>query len=519
MTKPAITPAGRNDWWLIPIAWAQLLDPGVPGVIGRPGGVCEIHRSHLPLLRAAGLPVPATPEVPEVDEDRGVTYRPWQRRARAWMETRRGTLIVAEPRMGKTSLALTLHDPKTGPLVILAPLDVRQVWVDWIERVFPGADVLCLEGRTLDVAAIRKADFIFCHYDIAAHQHLLALAPGTLIVDEAHLLANVGSQRSKAVRNFAILAKRVIVLTGTPLWNSTKGLWPLLTIANPGAWGSSPFNFNQRHCSPVPGEYGWIYGEISNEEEWHQRRAEVVFQADWRTERPDLTPTIRRFVDVDIDSTAFDELDITAEALRDAAVEDSTIGAINRYRQATAKLKVPAVAAAALALAGPSIIWSWHKDVAKATAKLINEAGRHAYMIHGDMPVAKRMATLDAWRDDPYGALAATLSVGQVGLDLSHASDTLFTEIDWTPAVVYQGEMRGFDPTRVMTSTFFRVRHPVEQLLVDKVVAKLARGAASAMPAAGSGFDLSTDEPVDEALLAKLNEIVSGGAGAFSGER
>lgn len=505
-----LKPAGRWDWWLAPLEWIKALGPGIPGLVANHDGTFEVHRSHLPLLAALGYPVPVTPDAPLRDAVAGMPLRPWQQRALAWAEPRRGTLVVAEPRMGKTATALALHDPARGPLVVLAPLDVRQVWIDWIERVFPGAEVLSLVGRTINAAAIKAADFIFAHYDIVADQGLVSLTPGTLIVDEAHLLSNAKSRRSAGVRFFAGMAKRVIVLTGTPLWNSTKGLWPLVAAANPGAWGSTPFLFQQRYCSPTVTEYGWAYGEISNETEWLARRSEAVFQADWATERPDLQPTVRQFVDVPIDATAFGELDIAAESLRDTDVADSTIGAIGRYRKLTGQLKAAAVAAKALSFVGePVVTWSWHKEVAKTIAKATKAGGRPTFMIHGDESAAKRLAAIAAWRDTPDGILSATLAVGQVGIDLSHSPYALFAEVDWTPAVLYQGEMRTFTPDRLMQSFFFGVDHPVERLLVDKLIAKLARGAASAMPAAGSGFDLTETAEPDDVLLAALNALLS----------
>lgn len=738
-----LKPAGRWDWWFAPLDWIKALGPGVPGLIANSDGTFEVHRSHLPLFAALGYPVPATPDAPLRDTVAGMTLRPWQQRALAWAEPRRGTLIVAEPRMGKTATALALHDPARGPLVVLAPLDVRQVWIDWIARVFPGAAVLSLVGRTIDAAAIKAANFIFAHYDIVADQGLVSLAPGTLIVDEAHLLSNAKSRRSAGVRFFAGMAKRVVVLTGTPLWNSTKGLWPLVAAASPGAWGATPFAFQQRYCntreapiwlgdmsfkrlgdvrvgdvvmgwvkpdkkhsqstlvkatvtrvmrhraavvkvtmasgavirctadhmwlsgrsgranrgehyvtvrpgralrrmvtspgrcpapvdmayltgildgegtwpklaqsptknpevharicgaldrlgfayylqpdgivvkggraaavkfvvwgnpakrgwlerrslggrcfqggvdeivsvepdgediviglttttgnycawgyaskncSPTVGEYGWIYGEISNEDEWRARRDETVFQADWLTERPDLQPTVRQFIDVPIDVDASGTLDVAAESLRDTDVQDSTIGAIGRYRKLTGLLKVAAVAARALALDEPVVTWSWHKEVAKAIAKITKAAGRPTFMIHGDESAPKRLAAIAAWRQTPNGILCATLAVGQVGIDLSHAVHALFAEVDWTPAVLYQAEMRTFTPDRPMYSYFFRVTHPVEQLLVDKLLQKLARGAASAMPAAGSGFDLTEPCESDAVLLAALDAILS----------
>jgi hypothetical protein len=518
-----IRPSSRWDWWQIPLEWVKALPAGIPGVLARNDGTFEVHRTHLPLLVQRGfdlgLPgalagVPPRGEAPHAPPA-NMPWRPWQKRALDWAAPRQGSMIVAEPRMGKSRAALALHDPARGPLGILAPLDVRQVWIDAIESMFPGAEVFCMEGRKPDVEALKTSPFIFGHYDIARDQQLTNLRIGTLIVDEAHLLANDKSRRSEGVRDFAVLAKRVVVLTGTPLWNSTKGLWPLLATANPGAWGKTSFGFKQRYCAPTQGEYGWVYGEISNEEEWHARRAEVVFQADWATERPDLPPIARRFVDVPIDAAGYGELDIAVEAMRDATLDDTTIGAIGRYRKLTGKLKIAAVADELLAYREPTVAWCWHKaDVAKPLAKAIKERDKHrpVFMIHGDESPQKRLAAMAAWRDTPDGVLIATLAVGQVGIDLSHAKVAAFVEVDWTPAVLYQAAMRTFTPDRAMTLLFFRVEHPVEQLLVDKLTTKLARGAASSMPAAGSGFDLSTSPEDARLLLSELEALLLGGS-------
>lgn len=505
-----IKPTRRWDWWQIPMEIVQAMGPGVPGLITNYDGTFEVHRSHLPTIEDLGFEVPSTDIFDEVDAVGPVTFRPWQRRARAWMMPRRGTLVVAEPRMGKTSLALTLHDPNNGPLVILAPLDVRQVWLDWIERMWPGAEVLVLEGHAVNADEMKAAKFIFSHYDIVSHQQLVSLVPGTLIVDEMHLLSNPKSKRSEGVRLFTSTARRVVGLTGTPLWNSTKGLWPIMATINPGAWGHKPFLFQQRFCSPEVTEHGWKYGEISNEEEWHRRRSEAVFQADWKTERPDLQPSVRRFIDVPVSADLYNELDIAAESLRDGSIADTTIGAIGRYRQITGQMKVTAAAIAAMDGQRPTVVWSWHKSVAKTTLAMIKAQGREAFLIHGGAgeTAKKRLATIDRWRDSRDGILCATMAVGQVGIDLSHASRAVFTEVDWTPAVLYQTEMRTFDPARPMELIYPRVDHPVEQMLIDKLLLKLSRAASSSMPAAGSGFSIEAPEETGDQLLDALDAIL-----------
>jgi SNF2-related domain/Helicase conserved C-terminal domain len=387
------------------------------------------------------------------------------------------------------------------------------VWLDWIERMFPGADPLCLAGKTIDVDAVRSASVIFAHYDIVAHHRLASLSPGTLIVDEAHLLSNARSRRSEAVQFFACSAKRVITLTGTPLWNSTKGLWPILATTNPGAWGPNNFDFNQRHCSPTVTEYGWAYGEISNSEEWLKRRAEVVFQADWKTERPDLTPTKRTFVEIPLTAAAIRDLDFAAESLRVTGSVENAIGTIGRYRQIAGLLKVDASVDAVFSVDGPAVLWAWHKQTVKTAAKVISKAGRPAFIVHGGTgeSVDKRLKTIDKWRESVNGVLCATLAVGQVGIDLSHSRFAVMTEYDWTPAVMYQAEMRTFTPDRSMTVVYPRVGHPVETLLIDKILTKLSRAESSAMPAAGLGFDLreSNEDGNEDELLKALSAIVS----------
>lgn len=502
----AVRAAGRWDWWTIPFEWARQLGP-VPGIVYRADRTVEVHRTHLPLLATHGFPIPElTAGAPPV-LSKSLTLRPWQARARTWMADRRGSLVVAEPRLGKTPLALSLHEPG-GLLMILAPLDVREVWLTWIERMFPGAraETLVLEGMVPDIDKLRRARFVFAHYDILTHQQVTSVRPRTLIVDEIHLLANPTSQRTKAVKFFAGLADRVIALTGTPMWNKTRGLGPLLAITNPGAWGSY-HEFSQRYASPTVGEYGWVYGELSNREEFMQRRAEVVFEARWATEAPELPATNYVVVDVDVSADDLAGLDEAAAEMRGTLMtDDNTIGALARYRQATGVLKIDTVVERAMAYAGPLVIWGWHKQrVIKKIADRLKKQGRPTFMLHGDLSIQKRTEALDSWRASPDGVLCATLAVGQVGLDLSHATTAYVVEIDWTPAVNYQTAMRTFAPDRAMTIVFFRVDHPVERMLVDSQRTKMQRAEAAAMPAAGSAFQVDVSLDADDGMV--LDEL------------
>lgn len=512
-----IRSAGRWDWYEIPVEWARMLlaTPEVPGIVIRPKGTIEVHRSHLPLLAQRGLDISSVADEvvdpPKVVGD--LVLRPWQATGHAWLKPRRGAVVADAMRLGKTLMALTLHDPSAGPLMILAPLDVRRVWLRWVEQLFPGADVYCLEGRTIDPERLRAADVIFGHYDIVVHHRLVSLRPGTLIIDEAHLLANSNSQRTNGVRFFAGQAHRVLVLTGTPLWNHTKGLWPLLAMASPGAWGGKPFAFLQRYCQPELTEYGWRYGGISNAEEWFARRSEIVLARTWQSERPDLAPPVYRQHMVEIDREMTEWLDDAAAELMGPGAQ--TIITIGRYRELLGLVKANAAIDLALKREDRVVVWSWHKRVATYIAKTVKEHGRPSFMISGKEPVDKRLAAIDAWASTPGAILSATLAVGQVGIDLSAAPYAVVAEFDWTPVVISQAAMRTFDQSRPMTVDLVTADHPVDILLADRIITKLNRAEITQMPAADGGFHMG-EETVDERdLLADLNEIVGKSAAKF----
>lgn len=517
-----IRSANRWDWYEIPLDWVQTLGP-VPGLVIRNGRgsrptTYEIHRTHLPLLAQRGLDVSTVADAPVNAPTvvNGVELRPWQVTGHAWLKPRRGAIVADTMRLGKTAMSLTLHDPSVGPLMILAPLDVRRVWVNWVTRLFPGASIYMIEGLAIDPDRLKAADVIFGHYDIVAAHRLTSLRPGTLIIDEAHLLANIKSRRTEGVRFFTGQAHRVLVLTGTPLWNRTRGLWPLLAMTAPGAWGK-PFDFLQRYCSPTLGEYGWQYGALSHDEEWYARQREVVLARSWREVRPDLPPPTYRRVTVGVDRDLAVQLDDAAAEL--ASNVDSTIVAIGRYRSLLGMLKARKAVSLALEYDDRSIIWTWHKTVASEVCRQVVDAGRPAFMISGKEKVEKRLAAIDAWSSTPGAILGVTLAVGQVGLDLSAAPRSFFAEIDWTPVVLSQAAMRAFDPTRGMEATFVAADHPVDNLLVDKVLLKLNRAEVTHMAAADGDFHMG-EEAVDGGdggdLLAHLDEIVAQSAADFA---
>lgn len=403
-----------------------------------------------------------------------------------------------------TLTALLAHDPARGPLLVIAPLSTRKVWLGWMKRLWPDIDPVVIVGETSDPDKLRGAKIIFGHYGILTHHKITSLKPGTFVVDEAHLISNEKSKRTEAIHFYATVAQRTILLTGTPLQNTSRGLWALLATCNPGAWGRS-FPFLQRYCAPVMGEYGWKYTGVSNEIEWALRRSEMHLARTWNQVSPGLPPIQRTIEMIDLDAKALLAIDRLAYELRKNATA-LTIEDQNYYRQATGLFKVDLAVDLALrstATPQPVVMWIWHRKVAAAIAKKLTVKKVPCFVVTGDDNLKARDLLMDAWRETTNGALIISIDVGQVGIDLSHAHHAIFVEIDWVPLRISQAEMRTFAPERPMSADYLVLNHELDLALVAALQAKIDTGNAAGMAAAGSMFRAPSrdDEIVDDASL------------------
>jgi hypothetical protein len=382
------------------------------------------------------------------------------------------------------------HDWSLGKLVVIAPLMVREVWLGWLRRVFPGQDIGIMTGRLFDPIEAAKP-IVFGHYDIL-YGWQDGTQIGTLILDEAHMLTNRNSRRTRAAVFLASRAERVIAATGTPIWNMPPDLWSVLGLVAPGAFGSY-HDFGNRYGAPEVTEYGTRFTGLSNDAELSLRLSEVMLRRRWVDVCDDLPPISRNVMIVDLDDRQRRKLDIAAESLRQGD-RTNTAGALARYRDALSMAKLPAAiqeAERCLDRGDSVVIWTWHRELADSIVELLLAGGRQAFKLTGDTPMKNRDQVLSQWREGP-AALVATMSVAQVGIDLSHAHRAIFAEIDYTPAMIAQAEMRTFAPTRPMNVTYVVADHFVDR----KIIAALHRKLEAASPlgvSSGEGAIASID--------------------------
>lgn len=546
----------RRDWYAIPTAWAPEIAPA-PSIGYDPKFGALAHRSHLPLLaknhpevenflaecgsreRLESNRSSDRANFDATTEPNGWKLRNYQHEGREFIRRRRGTLLADAMRVGKTGQAISSHDPELGPMLVVAPLATREVWLSWFRRRWPDIRPVVLSGRTInktdpkkptrprrdrgfdllegarfDPAVLADAKLIFCNYDIVgAWKDLNGRRIGTLVFDEIHLVSERVSRRAEAVTFISNIAERVIAATGTPIWNKPSGLFTTLSCIAPAAFGKF-FDYAVRYCNAHPGSHGYIYDGSSNEEEFKQRMSEVMIRRTWQDVSGEL-PAIERSVEaVVLSETQQFEIEKEAERLRDHKKRATAIGVMARFRRLLARHKVPVAVDAArriLQSGEKVVIWSWHRDVALTIEEKLAKEGFPGVVVSGSTPMSTREDIFDHWRRYPEPApLCITLSVGQVGIDLSAARHTVFAELDFTPSVVAQAEMRTFSPLRPMAATYIIIDDDIDRSILAALQDKCDVAFRMGVPAAEStigvlaaAFARITDGPDDFEALAK----------------
>lgn len=504
-----------DDWYAAPLHLVQLIQH-VPGVKALRDGTPIVHRSHLPLIAAARpdlivqdgsedkswmqLPWstwkdPAQTILPFSAVDacrRAFTPRAYQMSGARFIRGRHATLLADTMRMGKTLTSLLAYDINSGPLVVTGPLNVRSVWKRLFKALWPNIEPAMLSGRTYDVHATRKSPLVYIHYDILPTWQTFGWDRlGMFVLDEAHLLASRSrSLRTQAAHLLALRAGTCVAVTGTPLWNQPAGLFGILNAICPSAFGKW-IEFARRYCSARKGLYGVQVGEPSNVAEFKARMSEIMIRRTWEDVREELPMTERSIKVLHLTPDMERQVNMLTNILRDHDVsQDSIIGNLARLRRILGEIKVEFAAEVIRPWLGkPFVVWCWHRDVADKVQEQLAPYTK-TYLVHGKMNAAKREDVLDAWRDDAAGALIITISVGQVGIDLAHASREVFVELDWSPSVIAQAEMRIFSPERSMEVVYLAVQHRVDEEITTALKAKFASSEIMGIPAADAAIQV-----------------------------
>ncbi|WP_341579509.1 DEAD/DEAH box helicase [Microbacterium schleiferi] len=428
---------------------------------------------------AASMELPPVPEFDRLSP-RGLEIMPHQSRfLESVREGHRTFLLADEPGLGKTAQSvLAASVAGAYPLLAVVPNVVKMNWAREVERWTPHRRATVISGDGEDLDAF--ADVFIVNYEIL-DRHLSWLGSIGLkgmVVDEAHFIKNLTSQRSQNVLALASRIKEqvrnplLLALTGTPLINDVEdfdAIWRFLgwtTGDKPGA--ELMAKLDETGLTPADKAfYPEARSAVISMGIVRRKKKDVAADlpdkliADLPVELDDeygrsirqaerelgarLAAKYRRIIDARGDrGLAPGEIDgDIVRLVAEGELEESKAagsGSENVFtmvrRIGQAKATVAADYAAQLQRSvGKVVFFAKHIDVMDAAERHFAQVGLRTVSIRGEQTTAARQQAIDAFNEDADVAIAVcSLTAAGVGLNLQAASNVVLAELSWTAA-------------------------------------------------------------------------------------
>ena len=494
------------------------------------------------------------PEPPQPDRlaPRGQELMPHQAKFLAAVaEGHRSFLLADEPGLGKTAQSvLAASVAESYPLLVVVPNVVKMNWAREAEQWTPRRRVTVIHGDGDDIDPY--ADIFIVNYEIL-DRHLSWISRfgfRGMVVDEAHMIKNVQSQRS---RNVLAIAERMrertptalpllIALTGTPLINDIddfRAIWRFL------GWTETDLSGNEKPGRELlaaleangytPADSGFYpAARHSVVDMGIVRRRKIDVAADLPSKRvvdlpveldDDLGRGIReaerqlarklleRFVAAKrgklgekLSDDALIRM-VCAQELEESNASADGMNVFTMVRQiGQAKAPLAADYAAQLARSvGKVVFFAKHIDVMDQAETIFAERGLRTISIRGDQTSAFRQAQIDAFNQDPDVSVAVcSLTAAGVGVNLQASSDVVLAELSWTDAEQTQAIDRVHRIGQEEPVTAWRI---IAAQTIDAKIAELIDGKAGLAARALDGAD-AKDEDEDSVQLHALMQVL-----------
>jgi SWI/SNF-related matrix-associated actin-dependent regulator 1 of chromatin subfamily A len=404
--------------------------------------------------------------------------RPYQNEGVAWLLSRKYGILADDMGLGKSAQALVAAREFGARTVIVCYNYVKGVWAPKgeIAKWWPEAEVWVARGTKPETIP-DSARVILINYDILhAWVHQINFWGGenfTLLVDEAQALIGETSRRGKAIR--ALEATRRYFLTGTPMPNRVRDLYPILDALCPGRFGETFFNFGTRYCDghkeeiPALGKTVYNFDGISHEGELSSRLSWVMLRRTKSQVALQLPSKTRQIVWLETGkkrAKAWEGSDLGGGAKLIRAILD---------RAADAKLKPALEVVLSQGARGRVVAFCFRRAVAEAVCDAARGAGLASGIVLGGLTPKARAKQIEAVSRAKAGVLAVTIDSTASGVDFSWASVGLVLELSHEPHKLLQLESRLHrwgqkDPVLIQ---YLCARGSVDEIICERVISKL----------------------------------------------
>ena len=387
---------------------------------------------------------------------------PYQELCVAYMEEvykeGKGILIADELGLGKTieTIAWLSMHKEIRPAMIICPASVKQNWYREIKKWIPDADVQLIRNGK-DEFELDK-DFYVINYDLIWRmEDIDKVNVESIVFDEVTAIKESKAKRSKTAKVLGRKAKYIIGLSGTPIMNRPIEFYNFLNMIAPKQFNNWVY-FGTRYCGGRQIRVGkrqiWQFSGATNLDELGKRLKSLMLRRKKSQVLTELPEKRRQNIYLELPSKYRKEYIKTEKDLvwsleqvksnRNLQIPD-VLAKLGLLRHTIGMAKVD--------LAGNYIkqvvegdnklvVFAHHRDVLDKLEETVRQAKIKYVRADGSTANENRQKYIDIFQEDENCMVFLASSAMGMGVTLTAASNALFVERQWSPALEEQMEDR-----------------------------------------------------------------------------
>lgn len=441
----------------------------------------------------------------------------YQQQGVVFLTERKKAILADQPGLGKTIQAITAANNLGRYTLVICPASLKTNWAREIIARDAEARIQII-GSGSKVEEYSDGDgsggeWLIINYDLLAkytREDLRILVPyQTLILDEAHYIKETKTIRTKAALLIAELADNVFLLTGTPILNRPIELYPLLkAIGHPiaadwysyamkycGAFKQSAVRWVRVNGKPQRKAFYFLnVGGATNLPELGEKIKSVYLRRT-KKELKNLPEKISNEVIVSLSpahikkyNSAWSTYLAYLDSMKDELLEElgsqdefdvkmeKVVSAkhlveLQKFRQITSEAKIERVVSDALRMIENEekvIIFTVYTATLESLVAAFNKEKIKCVSLSGENDATERQQAVDQFQnDESVKAFIGNIKAAGVGLTLTAATQVLFVDCEWTPALNEQAEDRAH---RVGQSEVVNIYYYLAENTIDEDV-------------------------------------------------